>query len=112
MAESAAWHVAWVAALDDLELDVAAAEDLLRALHAQEDLPESAVSDPDLEWRTPPLVGPVPSDLVGRARTLAAAQIRVAEELARAVVEARSHLRTLKKFEDPEAAPRFVDRSL
>ena len=42
VAPPAHWQREWELALESLELDVTAAEDLLRALHAQTDLPDGA----------------------------------------------------------------------
>jgi len=74
-------HLHWETALDRLELDVILAE---RKLHDP--------TAPDLEpWDEPELVGPIPADLVDRARAILARQHAVQERLAETAQGLRRH---------------------
>lgn len=70
------WHQAWVAALDELEFDLAAAEQLLAEVRRGHELP---AIDP---WSPPAGLGPLPLDLRPRADGILARQLRVATEIA------------------------------
>jgi|1185.fasta_scaffold667323_1 hypothetical protein len=74
-------HLLWETALDRLELDV------LRA--------ERKLGDPDApeleSWDEPELVGPMPADLVERARAILARQRAVRERMAVTVQGLRRH---------------------
>ena len=65
------FRAAWVEALDQLEVDVDEAEALL-ASNQPEPLPE---------WEPPPVRGPLPEDLVPRARLVLERQLAVAHLL-------------------------------
>lgn len=74
-------HLHWETALDRLELDVILAERRLDDAAA-----------PDLEpWDEPDLVGPIPDDLVDRARALLARQRAVRDRLAVTAQGLRRH---------------------
>jgi hypothetical protein len=74
-------HLHWETALDRLELDVLRAERKL----ADPDAPEL---DP---WDEPDLVGPMPADLVERARALLERQRALRERMAVTVQDLRRH---------------------
>jgi hypothetical protein len=74
-------HLHWETALDRLELDVILAERKLEDAEA-----------PDLEpWDEPELVGPIPADLVDRARAILARQRAVRDRLAASAQDVRRH---------------------
>lgn len=104
-----AWDVAWSAALDDLELDVAHVEHLLLRLPARtEALPSQA-------WAPPAGLGPLPGSLRARAEALLERQTAAAEALVRAVLGNRRHAALLERIETGERAdvsPAYVDRSI
>ncbi len=84
------WEAAWVAALDELELAVADAEEMLAAAHPK---------TPLVPWAPPVGLGPLPAPLEERARTLLARQLAAAQELAAAVVRSRRQLRLAQAVE-------------
>ncbi len=113
VAPPAHWQREWELALESLELDVTAAEDLLRALHAQTDLPDGAEVMRS-RWTPPPgTLGPIPRPLVERARTLLQRQHEVAERLVVAARSNRAHARVANQVtETGSAAPVYVDVAL
>jgi hypothetical protein len=82
------FHAAWVRALDALEVDVAAAEELLRTAHlaSVEDVARSAV------WQPPRDLGALPVSLQERGQALLDRQLDVARRTAEALVRSRRHL--------------------
>lgn len=110
--QPANWAGEWFEALQRMELDVTSAESLLQSLHDQVDEPPKDLPVLGGEWSRPALVGPVPAEFADRARSLLARQSRVAEDLARAMIESRQQLKGLKKFDRPEAHARFIDTAM
>ena len=107
-----AWQREWEQALQSLELDVAAAEGLLHALHAQHDLPDGAEVMRS-RWQPPGTLGPIPRPLVERARTLLRRQHQVAEQLVLATRTNRRHARAAHRLSETTAtAPVYVDVAL
>ena len=104
------WRDAWGDALRSLELDVEAAEELMRSLHAGADeLPRDL---PFATWTTPRVSGPVPAELADRAQALLRRQMEVTERLAEAMGRTRSQRRALAKLDRAEHRPAFFDRAL
>ncbi|MGH3497786.1 MAG: hypothetical protein ACRDP1_10015 [Nocardioidaceae bacterium] len=66
------WHRAWVSALDALEQDVDDAERLLAA---------NATPEPQVTWQPPLVHGPMPQDLLPRARLLLDRQLRACQDI-------------------------------
>ncbi|WP_091555857.1 hypothetical protein [Micromonospora pattaloongensis] len=99
------WHEAWTAALDALELDVAAAEALLAETHRASD---NALPDP---WRPPGGIGPLPLDLRPRAEAILARQTAAAQALARQMVMNRQQTAMVARFETggSQTGPAYVD---
>lgn len=95
-----AFHDQWEAALSDLELEVAAAEDLLAHLHRDAEAPPAAPRRP---WVPPTGLGPLPAPLADRARALAERQTRTAEALGRAIVLNRRQARAVDVLTDARA---------
>lgn len=85
------WEEAWSAALDELEMDVVAAEALLTQEHRARDLAEDLTKNrAELlagtgSWRPPGGLGPLPLELRPRADAILQRQLSVAENLARAL---------------------------
>ena len=105
------WRGAWSAALEAVEMDVQAAEELISRLHQDaqdEELPVAAAQD----WIAPSLLGPVPLEFADRARRLLRRQLEVSERLAEAMVQLRSHRRALGKMDRAERPPVYYDRAL
>ena len=73
-AHGAGFRAAWVEALDRLELDVDEAEVMLAS--SRPDLPDVLT-----EWVPPEVRGPLPADLVPRARLVLERQLAVAHLL-------------------------------
>jgi hypothetical protein len=104
------WDRAWVRALDDLELDVAAAERLLGQVHAGVDAPR-----PDLSgrWTPPSGLGPLPASLRERATALLHRQIEAARAVTVELGATRRHAVAVQAMSvRPEARPLFVDRAM
>ena len=96
------WRAAWTAALDELELDVAAAEAMLAdghryAEHAPADL-----------WTAPADLGALPLELRPRADEILTRQLRAAEEIARRLIATRQQMAMNARIETGEAVKRPV----
>jgi hypothetical protein len=113
---AAEWDVAWTNALNALELDVARAEALLASGHAT-DFPGNLPLIPEAprpDWVAPVLTGPLPERLRGRAEAIATRQLRVAEDLSRAIAAARQELRLAERIQAhalDRSTPAFLDAS-
>jgi hypothetical protein len=85
----------WTALLDELERDVLSA------------------TGADAEWRPPTGLGPIPAELVGRARKLATAQQEVMAALEEEKDSTRRHLAALRALPQQrnETAPLYLDAS-
>jgi hypothetical protein len=108
----AEWDAVWSDALTALELDVARAEALLtNGLSGNAPLiPEPVRPD----WVAPQLSGPLPERLRVRAEAIAARQLRVAEDLTRAIAAARQELRLAERIQAhalDRSTPAFLDAS-
>lgn len=79
------FHAAWVAALDQLELEVDRAEAMLR-----ENDPLAAPQVPG-SWTPPAIASPLPGDLVDRARDILDRQLAVSAEIAHTMMGNRRH---------------------
>jgi hypothetical protein len=99
------WREEWTAALDALELDVAAAEALLADDRRAREQP---LSNP---WHPPTGLGPLPLDLRPRADAILARQLTAGEALSRAIATNRRQAALLGKMEGgPETRrPSYVD---
>jgi hypothetical protein len=105
---TAEWRVAWTAVLDELELDVTAADALLADTQRERDLP---ISDP---WSPPAGLGPLPLDLRPRADAILARQLAVAAAVACALGTTRRQATVALRLETGHDAPRpsYVDQAL
>ena len=83
-----AWVAAWSGALDALELDVDAADALLRSAHlaSVNEVAKAAA------WHPPLDLGPLPASLEVRARALLGRQLDTAHRTGQAVVVSRRQL--------------------
>jgi hypothetical protein len=99
------WREAWTEALDHLEADVDAAEELLAEEHRMRDLPQA---DP---WQPPAGLGPLPLDLRPRADDVLRRQLEVAQKLAATLAGTSRHAAVLDRLDDSRPAPRpsYVD---
>jgi hypothetical protein len=103
------WQQAWAAALDALELDVAAAEALLADGQRTRDLP---AADP---WSPPAGLGPLPLDLRPRADGILTRQLAAATDLVRALATTRRQAAAAGRLETGgSGAPRpaYLDCAL
>jgi hypothetical protein len=112
------WTVAWTRALEDLELDVAAAEHLLVAARHGRELPAVhgplavGASGPDDRpaWRPPTGLGPLPATLQSRAQALLERQLDVARRTAEAALLSRRHSQAAEAMRArPPAVPVYLD---
>ena len=103
------WDSAWADALTRLELDVARAEALLAS-----SVPGTPMPDVRPDWVAPTLSGPLPERLRARAEAIASRQLRVAEDLSRAIAAARQELRLAERIQAhalDRTTPAFLDAS-
>ena len=99
------WRAAWAGALDELELDVVRAEELLHD-------PAAAIEGPAAAWEPAPGLGPLPEDLRARAGLLLDRQLAVAEALVKAMLGNRQHAELVERFvAHDEAGPAYLDRT-
>ncbi|HEX2174464.1 MAG TPA: hypothetical protein VHG70_01020 [Nocardioidaceae bacterium] len=91
----------WETALDQLEMDVELAEQLL----------VSATPAPPQPWQPPNLRGPMPDDLLPRARLLHERQLAAARDIALAAAATRRQVALTNKVTDTYAAdvPVYLD---
>jgi len=99
------WRDAWTRALDELEMDVEAAETLLADDHRAREMPRP---DP---WRPPEGIGPLPLDLRPRADSILTRQLATAEAMALALTATRQQVAFASRVEtgDTPARPSYVD---
>jgi hypothetical protein len=101
------WQEAWERALAALELDVDAAERLLRAAHEGQ---ETGVPAGLGSWAPPAGLGPLPESLAERAQLILARQLALIEDVATAAVRSRQHHEVARRMQaTPNARPLFVD---
>ncbi|MEV0896856.1 hypothetical protein [Actinoplanes sp. NPDC049802] len=96
------WREAWTAALDDLELDVAAVEAMLLDERRIAETPPSNV------WRPPTELGALPLELRPRADEILTRQLAAAEEIARRLTANRQQMAMTSRIETGEAVKRPV----
>ncbi|MBG0818567.1 hypothetical protein [Planomonospora sp. ID82291] len=100
------WRTAWAAALDSLEMDVAATEAMLSGDHRAREI---APADP---WSPPEGLGPLPLDLRPRADAILARQLAAAQALALAMVGNRRQAAMVARVEsgsDGAARPVYIN---
>ncbi len=96
------FHDAWCAALDELEVDLRAAEQTL--------VLDRIAETPRPPWTPPSGLGPMPADLIERARALHARQLEVSRRLAEGVALSRSQLQATRRVHQrAESAPVYLD---
>jgi hypothetical protein len=104
-----AWDAAWADALNDLELDVAAAESLLAACHTGS-VPELTPAGD--AWAPPALEGLLPGNLHARAEAILDRQVRVSHALSRGMAASRRELRLAQRMDSglhDRSTPAFLD---
>jgi hypothetical protein len=99
---SESWRGAWAAALDELEMDVAATEAMLDEGHR---MAETARADP---WQAPQDLGALPLELKPRADEILTRQLVAAEEIARRLTSTRQQQAVAARIETGEAVNRPV----
>ncbi|MGA5303495.1 hypothetical protein ACPCHT_26455 [Nucisporomicrobium flavum] len=97
-----AWRDAWTAALDDLELDVAATEAMLADARRHAETPPA-----DL-WKPPTDLGALPLELRPRADEILTRQLAAAQEIARRLTATRVQQAMTSRIETGEAVKRPV----
>ena len=102
---SAEWHVAWAAALDELEADVILVEAMIDEEHRVRDLP---VANP---WTPPQGLGPLPLDLRPRADAILGRQLAATQTISVALSANRRQAELLARVESgaAPARPAYVD---
>ena len=99
---TAEWRSAWVAALDEMELDVTAAEAMLADDHRYAEHPPANL------WKAPTDLGALPLELRPRADEILTRQLRAAEEIARRMIATRQQMAMNARIETGEAVKRPV----
>jgi hypothetical protein len=102
---TADWRDAWTAALDEMELDVAAAEAMLSDIHRY------AEHAPATLWKAPTDLGALPLELRPRADEILTRQLVAAEEIARRMVATKQQMAMTSRIETGEASkrPAYLD---
>jgi len=97
------WRRQWVAALDELELDVFATAALLNDDHRARELPAP-------RWQPPTGLGPLPADLRPRADAILGRQIAVAEVLTRTLASNRRQAALAARMQNHAGhVPAYID---
>jgi hypothetical protein len=96
------WRSAWVAALDEMELDVTAAEAMLADDHRYAEHPPANL------WKAPTDLGALPLELRPRADEILTRQLHAAEESARRMIATRQQMAMNARIETGEAVKRPV----
>jgi hypothetical protein len=103
------WRDAWIDALDALEADVDAVEQMIKDEHARRDLPQAT------PWEPPAGLGPLPLDLRPRADFILTRQIEAAQALSRAITANRKQTAFASRVEvgtPGKAIPSYVDYAM
>jgi hypothetical protein len=96
------WRGAWTAALDELEMDVAATEAMLSDGHRMAETPRAN------PWQAPQDLGALPLDLKPRADEILARQLAAATEIGRRLTATRQQQAVTARIETGGAANRPV----
>jgi hypothetical protein len=94
------WRSAWAAALDDLEMDVAATESMLTDARRMNETPEAN------PWMPPQDLGALPLELRPRADEILTRQLMAAEEIARRLTSTRQQQAVTARIETGERIKR------
>ncbi|HET9517197.1 MAG TPA: hypothetical protein VFO77_05690 [Actinoplanes sp.] len=100
------WREAWVAALNALEADVEAVEQMITDEHRSQDLPAAT------PWQPPEGLGPLPLDLRPRADAILARQLAAAQAATTAITSNRRQTAFAARVEvgtPGKATPSYVD---
>lgn len=99
------WREAWNAALDELEMDVAATEEMLADGHRMAETPASNL------WRPPQDLGGLPLELKPRADEILTRQLAAAHKIARRLTATRQQQAVTARIETGERnkRPAYLD---
>jgi hypothetical protein len=100
------WRDAWVGALDALEADVDAVEQMIKDEHRRQDLPAA------VQWSPPAGLPSLPPELRPRADLILARQIEAAQALSMAITTNRRQTAFAARVEvgtQGKATPSYVD---
>lgn len=103
------WRIAWVAALDALEADVDAVEQMITDEHRRRDLPAA------MTWEPPVGLPALPSELRPRADVILARQLAAAQALSLAMTTNRRQTAFAARIEvgtPGKAIPSYVDYAM
>ncbi|MDT5030650.1 MAG: hypothetical protein QOC94_821 [Actinoplanes sp.] len=103
------WRKIWVDALDELEADVDAVEQMIKDEHGRRDLPAA------MPWHPPAGLATLPLDLRPRADAILARQVEVARTLSAAITENRRQTAFAARVEvgtPGKAIPSYVDKAM
>jgi hypothetical protein len=94
------WRDAWTAALDELEMDVAATEAMLADSHRMAETPASNL------WQPPQNLGALPLELRPRADEILTRQLAAAHEIGRRLTATRMQQAVTSRIETGERVKR------
>ena len=100
------WRSAWVEALDALEADVDAVEQMIKDEHRRKDLPAA------IAWEPPTGMASIPQELRPRADVILARQLQAAQALSLAMTTNRRQTAFAARIEvgtPGKAIPSYVD---
>ena len=100
------WRRAWVDALDALEADVVAVEQMITDEHRRRDLPTATA------WEPPTGLAPLPAELRPRADVILARQLQAAQALSQAITANRQQKAFAARVEvgaQGKAVPSYLD---
>jgi hypothetical protein len=103
------WRNAWITALDELEADIDAVEQMIKDEHRRRDLPTAT------PWEPPAGLGPLPLDLRPRADCILTRQLEVAQALSLAITANRKQTAFASRVEvgtPGKAIPSYVDYAM
>ena len=103
---AAEWRRAWIDALDALEADVDAVEQMITDEHRRQDLPQA------IGWEPPVGLPSLPPELRPRADVILARQLEAAQALSRAITSNRQQTVFAARVEvgtQGKAVPSYVD---
>ena len=106
---------AWRHALDELELEVELAEDLLRAEHDRTDPSRAdllAGLGATTTWVPPVIRSPLPDTMRARAERILERQLTVTGRLSTAMTSSRKHLDVVERLVPSDSRPMYVDQAL
>jgi hypothetical protein len=99
------WLDAWSAALDEFEISLAEAAELVATGY----LIDTASESVNLAWSAPTNLGPLPPALKDRATAILDRQLEMAAHLAEAARSTRQHMQVVDSMQRRPSTPVYID---